>query len=376
MKKILLYGLAALVAASCVYPFTPDESFIPDEELVVDGDIVIGDFSTFHLRGLMPLLTTPSSEPRFSGTGWIEDDAGIIYPSESMSTSVKFDTRSAPADRRYRLHLDVRREGETRSYSTPWLDVFPAPVIEKLGSYADETNVFITVSLSSPVESGRYYCWDFEETWEFESDFYPNYTVDPRNGYAYEDLMVWTRDWCWRSDRSRQTSFATTEELTENRIVDHHFYSFSRRDSRLDRRYSINVKAYSISPEGYTFLRTLRENSDNTGSLFSPSPSELCGNISCDTDPDEKVLGFVEAVASASKRLYLDSLYAIRGGDLFAGLVIVKDEEKEQYYNMGYRPVDYYNINGEFGMAWAPERCIDCIAAGGTQVRPEWWEDN
>ena len=37
MKKILLYGLAALVAASCVYPFTPDESFIPDEELVVDG---------------------------------------------------------------------------------------------------------------------------------------------------------------------------------------------------------------------------------------------------------------------------------------------------------------------------------------------------
>lgn len=375
MKKLLIYCFAALSAVACIYPFTPDEEFIPESELVVDGDIIIGDWSTFQLRGLMPLMSTSAGEPRFSGTGWIEDDAGNVYRTDVLSTFIQIDTRTAKPQGRYRLHLDVRSGGDTRSYSTPWLEVLPPPRIDAVGSFADEHDVFITVSLSSDDQTVRNFRWDFEETWEFQTDYYPVYSVDPNDDYAYKTLMSWTLDWCWRSDRSRQTQIATTEGLTENRIVDHRFYSFSRRDSRLDRRYCINIIASCISPDSYTFLKTIRENSDNTGSLFSPSPSELGGNISCDTDPDEKVLGYVEAVATTSKRMYLDSSYGIRGGDIFAGLVIVPDDRKEEYYQMGYRPVDYYTINDETGMAWAPERCINCIAAGGTQEKPEWWED-
>ena len=55
--------------------------------------------------------------------------------------------------------------------------------------------------------------------------------------------------------------------------------------------------------------------------------------------------------------------------------VIPSFEERAKYYEMGWHPVDDMMIDGINGVAWGPMRCMDCIAAGGTQERPDFWED-
>ena len=51
----------------------------------------------------------------------------------------------------------------------------------------------------------------------------------------------------------------------------------------------------------------------------------------------------------------------------------------KDFYEMGYMPLIENNLPesdadlGPYG--WGPAYCYDCFAAGGTQTRPDFWED-
>ena len=51
----------------------------------------------------------------------------------------------------------------------------------------------------------------------------------------------------------------------------------------------------------------MKKNTEQTGSLFDPQPSQLSGNIHCLTDPNELVIGYVEITQEQTQRIFISS---------------------------------------------------------------------
>ena len=71
--------------------------------------------------------------------------------------------------------------------------------------------------------------------------------------------------------------------------------------------YSIKVKQYAWTKEGYNFLDIMRKNTEIVGSVFDAQPSQLNGNIHCVTDPTEKVIGYFNISPVREKRIFINN---------------------------------------------------------------------
>ena len=152
--------------------------------------------------------------------------------------------------------------------------------------------------------------------------------------------------------------------------------SFARTDSRNHQRYSILVKAYSLSRDAYLYNKMTQDISDLGGDLFSPDPGTLPTNLSCQNEPERAVMGLVLAAEVASKRVYMDNSYLIVPKANTSSFVVPSFDDFPRYYNeMNYRPILTISTDTGSGIGWGPLRCIDCIAAGGTQEKPDFWEE-
>ena len=150
---------------------------------------------------------------------------------------------------------------------------------------------------------------------------------------------------------------------------------FSRTDSRNHKKYSIQMRARNLSKEAYEYINYVQDVASGGSNLFTPDPGTMEGNLHCETNPEKKVMGLVQAACATSSRAFLDSRYLKYVAPDESLLVIVPEEEYPYYYNdRGYRPVKNIVRDEQSGVGWGPERCINCIVAGGTQEKPDFWE--
>ena len=150
--------------------------------------------------------------------------------------------------------------------------------------------------------------------------------------------------------------------------------SFPRTDSRNHRKYSILVKAFALSREAYDFNRQLEEMSEIGGDLFTPDPGALPSNVVCESNPEKKAMGMVLAGTVCSKRTFFTSTYYIQRAPV-ADFVDVASADYEYYYNeLNYRPIQKVSGDNGYFNGWGPHRCINCVEAGGTLEKPDFWE--
>jgi len=394
MKK-LTYVLTALLAVSCIYPFNPD---IPDnsgDALVVSGDLVIGEVSTITL-GYLFNLDAQYSEMKAQypkGKVSVVNERGNEYP-ESVSTGSRHevDLTSAPSDTRYRLTVTV--DNGRKAYQTPWLTVQKAPEITDFSYKAVGNEVRLMISLDGG-ETQNHFRWDYEENWEYCVDFVPDYMYVEAMGAAESENpseiyrpRLETEDYmyCWDSSNSVEYGLAETVGQSSNKVVDKEFISIMNYSTKLSVLYSVLVKVRGISQECYGYLHNLNSVSDNTGSLFSPIPSGVRGNIRSVSDTTEIVYGYVEATQISRKRFYIDQSVAHlykRNYDPDSYLFYPVPDEDGLYnfyslYLMGNSPVrtDSEGKPSKTNMQWAPTRCTDCRSIGGTKNKPQWWPND
>ena len=375
MKKILLYILLGAALTSCIYPYKMDLESNPDQTLVVDGKILVGGTSTIRLSYLLPLTGNATGVAR--GRAWVEDDQGNRYGNQetALSNNIQINTMDAPLGRRYRGVVEC--DGET--YVSDWLDPDPAPVIENISFTADETMVTVNVDLNVGLEGSGYIGFMYEETWEFHSDFYPEFLVSP-GSWTYMSTMEGQFEypyyWCWRSASPQSMVLLNYTSLEGTNVRKFPLKSFSRYDSRNHKRYSINVRAFALSEAAFKYNKQLEEISEIGGDLFSPDPGALPSNLICESDPQRDVMGLMLAGNVTSKRAYMSSDFLIYREPVY-DFVDVALADRPFYYNqLNFRPVKEVRTpeNGVF-VGWGPHSCINCIEAGGTQTRPDFWED-
>lgn len=401
MKKIALYFAGLLLAASCIYPFDPETPPV-DRCLVFEGDLVIGESSSMTVRLLQPL---PSSSTTYVlddtrdytifGYAHVECSDGTIIngvPRERVSEiTFSFNLKEASADKSYRVVFTDANTGKV--YRSNWMQVEKAPLIERIDFVPDDRNVKVRLTLTGPTEDTRYFCWTYKEDWEFHSDFLPlylyRYGVDPYNmrNQAYEEIQgEYDKYYCWNTASSKEVFVADTRDLNKRTLPARQIAEFERTSLRCQLLYCISVTAYGISADRYAYIHHMNEVSNIQGDLFSPNPSAMRGNLRCEQDSTELVLGYVGICQTAMTRAFFEGSRYYTGRvdrtvlfypDLAEPAEAESNEKGYDYfYSRGDRPLYLVaNDDGDEQMIWAPRRCVDCTMTG-TKDKPSYWPNS
>lgn len=397
MKKILLYIALGASLSACIYPYNPDLESNPDQTLVVDGQVLVGGISTFRLSYLMPLSGNATGVAR--GMAWVEDDQGNRYEqipdnmvyydspgpgyggegygggSAQLSNNIRVNTANAPLGRKYRAHVEC--DGAT--YVSDWLEPDPAPTIQNISFTADDNTVTVNVSLDAGLNGSGYIGFMYDETWQFHSDFYPQYYIDT-DSWTYIDAMEvqfeYQYYWCYRNFSSQQITLLDYTSFEGSTITQFPLRRFPRTDSRNHKRYSINVKAFALSKAAFQFNKQMQEISEIGGDLFTPDPGAIRGNLICESDPTKDVMGLVLAGNVTTKRAFMYDDFYLRHEPRYDFVKVERDEMPHYYYDMDFRPIQDTQTEelGQF-VGWGPESCINCLLRGGYQEKPDFWED-
>lgn len=398
MKKIALYLAGLLLTASCIYPFEPETPPV-DRCLVFEGNLVIGESSTMSVRLLQPLsgsIVTATDTWNINGEARVECTDGTVIngvPRLRGSNEVAFifNLTNASAKEAYRVWFT---DDETKKvYRSNWMKVEKAPLIERIDFVPDDKNVKVRLTLTGPTDDTRYFCWTYTEDWEIHSDFLPlylyRYGVDPYNirGLAYEEIQgEYDKYYCWNRASSKELFVADTRDLNSRTLPARQIAEFGRTTPRCQELYCISVTAYGISADRYAYIHHMNEVSNIQGDLFSPNPSAMRGNLRCEQDSTELVLGYVGVCQTTMTRAFFEGTryytgrvdYSVRFFPNLSEPLEAESNEKgyDYFYRLDNRPLYLVaDENGDEKMQWAPRRCVDCTVHG-TKNKPSYWPNS
>lgn len=386
--RLALLAAAAAAAASCIYPFHPDVQG-SDTRIVIEGSILAGASSTFSFSNVHPIGTPESYQDRLSFTGYIEgEDGSRIRPAGGEGTeTLVFDTSDLPETQRYRVHFEDTKAG--RIYESDWLEVCPAPVIDDLSYIMDKERGELDVALSMHCQGQSHFRWSYTETWEYSANRRATYYFDPQRatamGNPLSGLLPFEHGeniyYCWSTRESPEIKIFDTSEQKEDRFVDLEFHRIPRYDQRLQILYRLDVRLEALSQEAYLYWKNIEDNSQNQGTIFSPTPSQMAGNIRCVTDPTVPVIGYINACHQATARMYYDN-----NQELFSTYRVILSES--DLHELDPKDFFYYHQNQYIVLSvlwdspsgpvytWVPKGCADCRTMGGTKDKPAGWPND
>ena len=399
MKKILLmamvFCMAAAVLGGCVYDFTPDSNELQGMAkplVVIEGDIIVGGTTYVELKCTQPVLNGVGQEEiNFAGSSvWVESGQGEIWQGSYDDYRYVVDTRDLPLDGEYRLCVSVPDRGEYRS---AFKAVTVSPQIDSI-TYTmaeDRSNVQFEVSTHNDLKEKLYCRWSLTEDWESNAELNAELMATYSDGDVVvgeldeEQQMQMSR--CYSHGVSKEIYIGSTEKLSQNVINKERLHVIYSTDRRLSSLYCLNVSQTAMDKEAYKYWEVTKSTISGTGGLFAPMPSEVRGNISSVTYPDEKVIGYVNVSTESSVRIFYYSFEFNMFKRSCTETVYPKEETDSEgnkdkiwlnLYLNGLRPIRYeYDDKGNpiLNQAyWASEQCADCRVYSNSS-RPDYWPE-
>ena len=392
--KIALVTLTLLIT-SCIEEYKIQE-MVPFEspDIVIQGRIASGSESVFYLSKTQPIGSEETPESILNAEITIVGQNGYESPKATFDIEEDcyiINTQDLPDNTLYAVL--IKAEGET--YQSEFQELFITPSIESVSYKEREDGISIHVTSYGDEGNSPYYLWAYEEDWEFHA---------PDNINGLKGIPVYSKEfydlpfldengnnpylYCWGHNSSKHINIYNTTILTENTAKEVELFRIPIDDVRISYIYSILVKQYSLSPEGYQYYSLIKKYSEESSGLFTPIPGEVKGNISCISNPDIKVLGYVLASTCQTKRVFIyesdfkqicseyDSgcISAGWGDDFFNLNKIYTEGVIAMTYNGELSP--FLNPNLTETIFYTRE-CIDCrVVKGSTKKRPDFWPNN
>jgi hypothetical protein len=145
---------------------------------------------------------------------------------------------------------------------------------------------------------------------------------------------------------------------------------------KISEEYSINVHQRAISANLYNFWLLLQAKNQNHGSLFDVLPSQIIGNVHCETDPSETVLGYFSGSTVTDKRIFINTLdlplYLQHSPDYYKCIPDSIPVDSVKYVADGTKFFNSYGY-GIAGYITTDPHCMDCTLSGGTVTPPKFW---
>lgn len=369
-----------MVLASCIDPFEPliEER---QEVMVIEG--VITDQPGLHQVRVS--LSTPYNDPSFMPVQGcvvtVEDEQGNMeHFSESWNTpgiyEAWLDKPFLGVGKSYALNV-TSPQGIT--YYSENDTLLACPPVDSI--YYEYQSIYDPGTGKSYQglqfynnvigENGvcRNYRWKITETWEYHSPYTADYIWLFGGFFSVLEDTVST---CYLTEPIRTVYAASTDLLSENRLVKNKLHYVSNQTPRLGIRYSLLMEQQSLSGQAYRYWNELKAQSDKSASLYETQPASVPGNI-YRYNSNEKVLGCFYATQEHEKRVFLEA----EDLDFTVGFYTCVLDTIQDF--SGFAPESYYYL---FSLAlippgppWltGPKRCFDCTVWGGENEKPDFW---
>lgn len=323
----------------------------------------------------------------------IEDNLGNVYPFiEADSVYESTTAFQAIAGRKYKL--TIISNGKTYTSTQEILSkVNPIQNVEVNDiNLAGERGAEIKVKAFDPSNSSKYYRYEFEETYKIIAPKWLPYTVtvDPNTSELIFTPRTYEARICYSTKKSNELILHTTTNLSEDR-VDFMVRFIPVSNPIIMHRYSILVKQYVQNLASFTYYNTLKTISGNGSILSQNQPGFFSGNIQCESNPNEKVIGFFDVSSVSSQRIFFnfedvfpntlqpsyfyDCYYCLEdnpficpgaydytpSADLFLVMTTLNAVPQTQLYYSGPNPIFLI-----------PPPCGDCTTFSSNTVPPFW----
>lgn len=371
MKKSWAILILLFFAFSCKQNYDIPLSAVAADLLVVEG------YLTSSAQGTTILLSKSvggsaefTRNPETGATVTVISEGGLVQPVDETadgrysSPNLLFDESE-----KYKVRIQTKN-GKT--YESALLTYLQTPQIDSISWRRENGDIQIYANTHDSQNNTRYYRWDFDETFEFNSFFYSNYEYV--NGSVIRRVVnnIFT---CWRSGNSSNIFLGSSAKLTNDVISLAPILRIRNGEIRLSVRFSINVRQYGLTKDAFEYWDRLKKNTEQLGTIFDPQPSANKTNITCLTDPAEMVLGYVSAGDITSRRIF------ITNGEVqpwnyraFCEEIAVPEDSVEHYFGLGiFIPTQEWS--GAFtrlGYYASTRSCVDCTGLG-TNIRPSFW---
>jgi hypothetical protein len=369
--NIILAVIVSMCVCSCVKPFNPPILSSGNlNYLVVDGFILPNSATTIKLSRTLNITDSFHVVPELNAQLFLESLSGTSY---SFQTGIDGSYTSTAAflspDDQYRLRIKL---ADGKEYLSDYVEVKQSPPIDSL-QWEETDDISVYANTHDPSGKARYYKWEFDETVEYRALF--DSFLDFQNGHIVFLNEDQYRYQCFKFYHSTNIAIANSSALSDD-IIRHARVNVIPNDlSRISHRYSINVKQYSLTAEGYKYWQILQANTEQNGNLFDPQPAQLRSNIHNVADPDEPVVGFVSVSNFTEKRIFIRyTQLKHRPGIPYLDLckeTFISESDAPDYLADG-KFLPAYFATGR-GLAIAPAICVDCRLQGGTTTKPAYW---
>ena len=382
---ILLAGCACLILGGCITEYEAKGLNEVENILVVEGIITGGESIITLSRSVN--LTNDSPTPYVyvnDAIVSVECDDGTLI--QAIDLYYRPDGRyvipmgDLNFDRQYRLKIEVYEADNSANnglyapyssrmfeYCSDYTHPIRTPEIDSVFWSKRDLGQPVNIHVATHSTTGdvMFYRWSYREDWEIVSD---------RRSFG-EYMYPY---YCWNGDNSRGLLVGSAEKTVFGQLTNI-ILEISPFDRKIEVLYRIKVKQNAISKQAYDYYANIKKNTRQTANIFSPVQSELKGNITCVTDPDRPVIGYVDFSTTTQSQLYIpydDLAYEFAGRD-WNCTDISQDSLMAKFMYIPETYVPYYWINEMGGrtLYYVYNRCIDCTFFG-TTIKPDDWPND
>lgn len=321
------------------------------------------------------------------------------YSFSESSTGVYVSNQEFAAQPNTPYQLNITTQ-DGRSYSSSTAELTSVTQIDgiraaRVTNDFGEEGVAILLDSFDPTGNAVNYRYQYEETYKIIAPFwFPQDLEKVPLAEATELCQVRvipderSQETCFTTDFSNAIIQTNTSDLDEDRVSDFMVRFISRENYIISHRYSILVRQFVQSNEAFNFYETLNEFSGNDSFFSQTQPGFLEGNISSDTNSEEKVLGFFDVASVQEERLFFNYDDLFPGEDL-PPYVDPCQSSSPPLLAPGDPPRCVLSVQVEEGLVRlignndspgqlegpyeiVPTICGDCLEIGNAEV-PEFW---
>ncbi len=365
--------MIVMLHAGCTKPLELPDTKPNATILIVEGDIIAGNNAenSFYLSRLKT-LQGKDSIPELNAQVEVVSKDGAKWQIPQLGKGVYKTKLNLPIDKGLSLRIQTT---DGKVYQSGFQNPSITPEIDSLTFEQVAEGMKVFVHTRDSKNSSRYYRWNFEETWERHAwfDSYHNYI----NGRIVPRTPEEQTFMCWKTAPAPNIIIDNSTALSDDVISYKNITTVPFPSEKLYIRYSILVKQIALTKEAYEFWNILKKNTELTGTLFDPQPSQLPTNIICTNDASRKVIGFVSVGTQTEKRLFVMNsamnLWPTKNPDDVCDAYEFPSATAAEAFLKNYPAynVAYLITAGGFGVAM--KICIDCRFSGGTVVKPSYW---
>ena len=375
--------LVFVLFATLVGCRTPYEPEVPATELrilVVEGYLdTEGLRSELKLSRTAPLGAESAFIPESRAKVMLKSTGGQVFSlSETGLGSYVFE-RNIDEKQNYVLEIELS-SGER--YVSEQMQPIVTPEIIDAGFKRDEEGVEVFVSTQGNANADDF-LWTFEETWIYRPRIRSPYIYVPEIKDVRERKAAEQNSLCFKTESSPGILLETSSRFKDQVVFQKTITEIPTGDERIMERYSILVSQKGLASKDVPFWEILKKNTEDIGSIFSPLPSLIGGNMKSLDAAKNPVIGQVSLGVIRQKRIYINQVQVSpwnyldpKFNDCAIGEEAVLRSDYQVIFGNGAVVPTRPLMVGTTIVGYYPssKRCTDC-SLYASKLKPSFWID-